>query len=119
MNGRSRRFAALRATRELAACSDHELRSLLGHSDEVSVAAGTAVAQEGRYCTEFVVVMEGTLSAGTNGSRRRLTTGDSYGWRPMWERSANETTLVAETDARLLVMGHEQFRAVKGIAGSG
>jgi len=37
----------------------------------------------------------------------------------MWERSVNDLTLVAETDTRLLVMGHEQFRAVKGIAGSG
>jgi CRP-like cAMP-binding protein len=119
MNRRSRRFAALRATKELGSCSDQELQSLLGYADEVKVAAGTPVAQEGRYCTEFVVVMEGTLSAGTNGSHRRLTTGDSYGWRPMWERSVNDTTLVAETDARLLVMGHEQFRAVKGIAGSG
>jgi len=119
VNGRTRRFAALRATRELVACSDKDLRSLLGYVDEVSVQAGTPVTQAGRYCTAFVVVMEGTLSAGTNGSRRRLTTGDSYGWRPMWERSVNDLTLVAETDTRLLVMGHEQFRAVKGIAGSG
>ena len=119
MSGLSRRFAALRATKDLVACTDEELRSLLRHADEVSVPAGTPVTQAGLYCTEFVVVMEGTLCAGSNGNHRRLTAGDSYGWRPMWERSVNDATLVAETDARLLVMGHEQFRAVKGIAGSG
>jgi hypothetical protein len=33
----------------------------------------------------------------------------------MWEMAANEATVVAETEARLLVMGHAQFRAIKAI----
>jgi hypothetical protein len=35
----------------------------------------------------------------------------------MWERGPNEATVVVESEARLLVMGHAQFRAVKAEAG--
>jgi hypothetical protein len=38
------------------------------------------------------------------------------GWRAMWERGPNEATVVVESEARLLVMGHAQFRAVKAEA---
>jgi hypothetical protein len=34
----------------------------------------------------------------------------------MWERALNEETVVSESKTRLLVMGHAQFRAVKGLA---
>lgn len=110
------RFAALRATRELAACSEQHLRSLLRYADEVAVPAGRLIAQQGRYCREFVVVVQGALAVGSNGSRRLLNPGDSYGWDSMWERSVNEATVVVESDARLLVMSHDQFRAVKAVA---
>jgi CRP-like cAMP-binding protein len=45
-----------------------------------------------------------------------LTAGDSFGWDAMWEREPNSATVVVEADARLLVMSHAQFRAVKAIA---
>ena len=110
----SARFAALRAVRELADCSDRDIGSLLSSADEIRLSAGAEVAQAGRYCTEFVVVMEGTLRSkrGLN----RLGPGDSLGWTAMWIRSFNEATVVAESDVRLLVIGHAQFRAFKAVA---
>jgi CRP-like cAMP-binding protein len=104
------RFAALRAVRELAACSDVEISSLLRFTDEVNVSGGVVVAERERLCAAFVVVVEGSLRAGCD----QLQPGDSFGWDAMWERTANPATLVAQLDARLLVMSHEQFRAVKG-----
>ena len=112
---RSARFAALRATRELADTSDKDILSLLSSVDELRLPAGAAVAQAGRYCTELVVVMEGTLRAVSNGIARRLGPGDSLGWAAMWDRSLNEATVVAESDVRLLVVGHAQFRAFKAV----
>jgi CRP-like cAMP-binding protein len=110
-----RRFAALRAVPELAPCSDAEIRSLLSYADEVRLFARDAVAQEGRYCAELVVVIEGTLR-----SRSHLVgPGETIGWAEMWERSINPATVTAETDARLLVMSHDQFRAVKALVGRG
>jgi CRP-like cAMP-binding protein len=104
------RFAALRAVRELAGCSDGEISSLMRYTDEVEVSAGAVVAEHAHLAATFVVVMEGSLRAGSC----LLRQGDSFGWNAMWERTANPATVVADSQARLLVMSHDQFRAVKG-----
>jgi CRP-like cAMP-binding protein len=113
--GQRSRFAALRAVAELAPCSDAGIGSLLAYADEVPVCAGDLVARQGRYITELVVVVEGTLCCGS----RLVGPGETVGWHEMWERSINPMTVTAETDARLLVMSHDQFRAVKALVGQG
>jgi CRP-like cAMP-binding protein len=105
------RHAALRAIPELSECSDREIRSLLRYADEVRVPAGEQVAQAGRSCGEFIAVIDGVLRAGSE----LLGPGASFGWDAMWERSANHTTVTVARDARLLVMSHDQFRAVKAL----
>jgi CRP-like cAMP-binding protein len=114
--GMNERFAALRAIRELADCSDKEIWSLVTSVDEVRLPAGSVVAQAGRYCAELVIVMDGTLRAISNGTAHRVGPGNSLGWAAMWDRSLTETTVVAESDVRLLVVGHAQFRAFKAVA---
>ena len=110
------RLETLRATRELAPYSA-QLQRLLPYFDEVSLPAGSVVARESDQCTEFVVVMGGRLMAsGSDARPRTLTAGDSVGWDAMWKREPNAATVVVEADARLLVMSHAQFRAVKAIA---
>jgi CRP-like cAMP-binding protein len=109
------KFVALRATRELASCSDRDIRGLLRYADEVEVPAGLQIAGEGRLCSEFVVVIDGSLRFQSQAGRRLLGPGDAYGWSAMWERSKNRATVTAESDARLLVMSHAQFRAVKAL----
>jgi CRP-like cAMP-binding protein len=109
------RFGALRAAAELSTCSDADIWSLLTHADEVRLSAGERVAQEGRYCTELVVVLYGALRARS----RLIGPGETSGWDAMWERSTNPVTVTAETDARVLVMSHDQFRAVKALVGPG
>ena len=114
---RANRIEALRATRELAAYSDGDLERLLPYFDEVTLLAGTEVAHEGDRCAEYVVVVDGRLQTTTTGSGSNvLETGNSLGWNAMWERADNEATVVVAKDARLLVMGHSQFRAVKAVA---
>lgn len=109
------RFAALRAIPELETCSDGEIWSLVRFADEVRVPAGVQVAQQGRPAGEFIVVIEGTLRAGS----RLLGPGSSYGWDAMWERSTNRASVTVEANARLLVMSHAQFGAVKALVGPG
>ena len=112
------RLETLRATRELAPYSA-QLQGLLRYFDEVSLPAGSVVARESDQCTEFVVVMQGRLTATAPNVRpRTLIAGDSIGWNAMWEREPNSATVVVEADARLLVMSRAQFRAVKAIAGA-
>jgi CRP-like cAMP-binding protein len=110
------RLDTLRATRELAPYSA-KLQRLLPYFDEVCLPAGSVVARESDQCSEFVVVIGGRLKAtGQHTRPRTLTAGDSFGWDAMWEREPNSATVVVEADARLLVMSHAQFRAVKAIA---
>lgn len=112
-----RRLQALRSTPELARCGSSQLRGLLQHVDEVAVPAGSLVAAEGQICSQFVIILEGRLRAARLGHGcQTLGPGDSWGWNSMWDRSANDATVVAESDARLLVMGRAQFRAAKAVA---
>jgi len=113
--GQRARFAALRAVAELAQCSDAEIWSLLPYADEVCLGAGEMVAQEGRQCAELVVVMAGALRARSH----LIGPGEISGWEAMWERSASPATVEVEAGARLLVMSHDQFRAVKALVGPG
>lgn len=110
------RLETLRSTVELAGCSRSELRSLLPYVDEVTVPAGTRIAVKGQPSSQLVIVAEGRLIAGSPGDGwHSLLPADTAGWAEMWEMTANEVTVVAETEARLLVVGHAQFRAVKAV----
>lgn len=110
------RLQVLRSTAQLSACSDVELRSLSPFVDEVAVPVGRRLAVEGEPCTQFLMLAAGRLRAVTaDGQDRVLEAGDSFGFDAMRERSLNDATLVAESAARLLVMGHDQFRAVKAL----
>ena len=112
------RLETLRTTRELASYQDSLLKGLLPYFDEVVLPAGTLVAREGDFCAEFVVVMQGRLKVTAPFAQSRtLIAGDSLGWDAMWERESNSATVVVDAEARLLVMSHAQFRAVKAVAG--
>jgi len=110
------RLAALRASLQPASYSDKLLEKLLPYFDEVTLPAGSLVAREGALCSQFVVVVCGRLQATANGAQCvTLGAGDSVGWKAMWERSSNDSSVVVANDARLLVMSHAQFRAVKAM----
>lgn len=116
VQGLDSRLRALRSTGELAQCSGSQLRSLLRYVDEAAVPAGFRVAVEGQLCSQFVIVIEGRLRAvSARGGCQTLGPGDSWGWDAMWDRTVNDATVVADSHARLLVMGHAQFRAVRAV----
>jgi CRP-like cAMP-binding protein len=99
----------LRALRSL------RLEGLLPYFDEVIVRAGDELAVEGRLCHQFFVVVDGALETCRGGVRGELLVGQGFGWAAMRERGVNEASVRAVGDARLLVMGHEQFRAADGL----
>ncbi|HEX9363260.1 MAG TPA: cyclic nucleotide-binding domain-containing protein [Candidatus Dormibacteraeota bacterium] len=91
-------------------------RGLRAYFDEARVRAGETIAREGGLCHQLVVVIAGELTLQRCGQEVILRAGDSYGWRAMDERGLNDATIVARTDALLLVMGHAQFRAVAALS---
>jgi len=109
------RLGVLRATGELAALGEDALRALLPFFDEVSVRAGDCLAQEGRLCHQFLVVAEGRLQTRERGRTGVLEQGDTFGWMAMRDRGVNAASVTALSDARVLVMSHEQFRALDAL----
>jgi hypothetical protein len=110
--GADSRLLALRALPELAHLSGSDLRGMLGHFDEVRVPAGTVVARAGQFCRQYVVVLEGRMETRTHPCSPAETACASCGWDAMCERGVSPATVLAASDARLLVMGRAQFRAV-------
>ena len=92
------------------------LESLLPYFDEVVARPGDQLAVEGRLCHQFFVVLEGRLETCRGGVRGELVAGQGFGWAAMRDRGLNEASVRAVEDARLLVMSHEQFRAVESLA---
>jgi len=109
------RFRILRMTKEFAACRDAQLLKLVPFFDEVLVPAGTHLAQEGRVSHQFLIVAVGELETCRQGMRGKLEPGDAFGWTAMYEHGRDDATVIAASSARLLVMGHGQFRALKAI----
>jgi CRP-like cAMP-binding protein len=109
------RLRILSSTKELGALSRAQLRALLPLVDEIHVPAGTCLAQEGRLCDLYLIVAAGEIESCRQGRKGRLEPGDTAGWNAMQNRSRHDATLVAATSARLLVMSHSQFRAVKAL----
>jgi CRP-like cAMP-binding protein len=90
-------------------------RDIRTYFDEARVRAGETIAREGELCHQLVLVSEGELMLERRGQEVVLRSGDSYGWEAMDERGLNDATVIARTDAVLLVMSHAQFRAVAGM----
>ena len=82
--------------------------------DEVAVRAGELIAVEGALCHQLILVIDGQLETRSGGCVGVIGQGDACGWQAMERRGANEATVIARTDARLLVMSHAQFRAASG-----
>jgi CRP-like cAMP-binding protein len=110
--GADARVRALRALPELALLSGSDLRGLLSHFDEITVPAGTVISYAGGFCGQYVVVLDGRLETTNGHGSAAENAGASCGWEAMCERGISPATVVAASDARLLVMGRAQFRAV-------
>jgi CRP-like cAMP-binding protein len=109
------RLRILSSTKELSALSRARLSALLPFVDEIHVSAGTCLAQEGRLCDLYLIVANGEIETCRQGRKGRLEPGDTAGWNAMHNRGRHDATLLAATNARLLVMGHSQFRAIRAL----
>src|SRR6202165_261206 len=95
------RLDTLRSTVKLAGCSMAELRSLLQYVDEITVPSGTRIAVRGETCSQFVIVAEGRLRAGSpDDGWCSLVPGGSAGWGAMWAMGGGREGGAREGGAR-------------------
>src|SRR5437763_1568065 len=99
MNDRDR-LRVLRATREFADMGDAKLRSLFPYIDELCVDAGKRVAEEGRLCHQFVIVVSGMLETSRRGRPGRIGPGESFGWEAIRARPHFSSTAAFRCQGR-------------------
>lgn len=110
------RLRALRAAKELRGLSTAQLRRLMPYFDEQCIAAGEQLALEGGLCHQFVIVASGSLETCRQGRPGTLGPGGAFGWQAMRDRGVYDASVYAGSPAHLLVMSHDQFRAVAALA---
>ena len=91
--------------------SKSELAFVAQRTDEVEVPAGKRLTTQGSPGDAFYILLSGQASVEVDGEPRRiLKTGDFFGEISMLDRGLASATVTTETESRLMVMSHAQFR---------
>jgi CRP/FNR family transcriptional regulator, cyclic AMP receptor protein len=93
-----------------AACSRKDLQLVARRAEDVKVATGKALISEGETGQEFFVILAGTARVTRQGRKvATLGPGDAFGELALLERAPRNSTIVAETDMELVVLGQREF----------
>lgn len=100
----------IKAVPLFANLSKKQLEELGRLADEVTVAAGTHLADQGRFAYEFFVVEDGTVEVQRDGKTlATLGPGDFFGEVGLLETQRRNATVLATTETRLIVMASREF----------
>ena len=103
----------LAKVRLFSACSKRDLTLIGRASDEVSVAAGRVLCDEGSMGHEFYLILDGQAAVRKAGRRvATLGPGQYFGEMALLDKGPRSATVVAETPMTLLVIGQREFAAV-------
>ena len=96
-----------------SACSSKELRHLRRALEEVHVAAGKVLCEQGTVGREFFLIVEGKASVRRNNRKvATLAPTQYFGEMALLDRRPRSATVVADTDMSLLVLGQRQFNGL-------
>jgi len=93
-----------------AACSRKDLQLVARRAEDVRVTAGKALISEGETGHEFFVILDGTARVSRQGRKiATLGAGDAFGELALLEKAPRNSTIVADTDMELVVLGQREF----------
>jgi CRP/FNR family cyclic AMP-dependent transcriptional regulator len=96
-----------------SACTKRDLQTIGRASDEVDVAAGKTLTEEGRAGHEFYLILDGKAAVRRKGKKvATLGPGQYFGELSLLDRGPRSATVVADSDMRLLVLGQREFNGV-------
>ncbi len=96
-----------------SSCTGSELRKIRGSLDEVEVAKGKVMVEEGRIGLEFFLIVSGRAAVTRNGKKvATLGPGDHFGEMALLDRHPRSASVVSETDMDLLVLSQRQFNGL-------
>ena len=92
------------------ACSRKDLQHIARRAKNAQVAAGTAIINEGEHGNEFFVILDGTALVHRDGRKvATLGPGNAFGELALLGDAPRNATVVAETDAELVVVSEPDF----------
>lgn len=97
----------------LAGLSRKDLEEVGRLADEIDVKAGQVLLRQGSVGREFFVILDGSIRLDRDGKTiRTLGAGDFLGDIALVTERPRTATATAETDSRLLVLGHREFHSL-------
>jgi CRP-like cAMP-binding protein len=113
MAAKSRKIEHLRNIGLFAECTQRELNHIAKAGDEVGLAAGTLLVDQGQTGREAFVILEGSVTVKRNGRRvATLGPGDVVGELSLLDHGPRTASAVCDTDCELFVLDHRHFRGV-------
>lgn len=107
------KLAILRSVPLFVGLDDGELKAVGGLTTEVDVPAGHELAREETFGDEFYMILDGNVRIHRAGSTiRTLGPGDFLGEIALIDHGRRTASATAETDCRLLVLGHREFHSL-------
>jgi CRP-like cAMP-binding protein len=93
---------------------DRKHRRLIAqHAEEIDVRAGTKLVRQGEFAYEFFVLLDGTAEVLRDGEHvDELGPGAFLGEMGIVGKSARNATVETTSDARVMVMTEQDFRAM-------
>jgi CRP/FNR family transcriptional regulator, cyclic AMP receptor protein len=91
-------------------CSRKDLQRIAKSLDEVTFEPGKVIVEQGRIGQEFFLIEEGEATVRRNGEIiAELGPGDYFGEIALLDRGPRTTSVVADTDMAVLVLGQREF----------
>jgi CRP-like cAMP-binding protein len=95
------------------ACNEKQLEFIATRVDEVDVASGKTLTQEGKSGGEFFIILNGDAEVSRGGRAvDTLHAGDHFGEIALLDNGPRTATVVAKTPLRCLVLSPGQFQDV-------
>ena len=108
---RSDKIAMLKQVPLFASLSQKDLNEVAKRADEVAVAKGTVIAEQGERGTQCFVILRGTVAVRRN--NRRISShdeGEVLGEMSLLDGKPRSASLRVESDANLLVIHRRDFQ---------
>jgi CRP/FNR family transcriptional regulator, cyclic AMP receptor protein len=96
-----------------AGCSNKDLQKIVKASDEITLAAGSVLVDQGQTGREAFVILEGSATVSRN--RRRVAqvgVGAIIGELSLLDRGPRTATVTADTDLTVLVISQREFAGI-------
>lgn len=96
-----------------SACSKKELQAVARASDQVDLAEGRALCEQGSIGREAFIILEGTAEVKRNGRKVAvLGVGDTFGELALLDHGPRTATVTASSPLKVLVIGAREFAGV-------